>query len=89
MTVETEFVILASLFIDVSNRSIRASILIHTLLGKDARAARAVATERISAAVFPFMTVVILFGSEAKAERTAETPRMIGDVAALKVVVTL
>ncbi|AEB62179.1 hypothetical protein LL3_00632 [Bacillus amyloliquefaciens LL3] len=39
--------------------------------------------------MFPFMTVVILFGSEAKAERTAETPRMIGDVAALKVVVTL
>lgn len=69
MTVETELVIFARRFIEFSKRSVRASMKIHTLFGKDLVSVCAVATARVKSEVSPLMLVVTLLGNDASSVR--------------------
>lgn len=84
MTVETELVILASLFIDVSNRSIRASMCTQTRFGKECVSVLATATALVKFEVSPFMLVVTLFRNEAKAVLASDTATVRGSESASK-----
>ncbi|KIL31300.1 hypothetical protein B4145_2805 [Bacillus subtilis] len=84
MTVETELVILARRFIEFSNRSVRASMKIHTLLGKDLVSVCAVATARVKSDVFPLMLVVTRLGIDASSVRAADTARCTSSESASK-----